>query len=75
VSVRIDTFQTERVPLEKIYEVVQKNFDLRPSQIIKTLDLKRPIFAKTAAYGHFGRDDQDFTWEKLDKIDIFRNLL
>jgi S-adenosylmethionine synthetase len=75
VSVRIDTFQTERVPLEKIYEAVQKNFDLKPSQIIKTLDLKRPIFAKTAAYGHFGRDDQDFTWEKLDKIDIFRNLL
>jgi S-adenosylmethionine synthetase len=75
VSVRIDTFGTERVAIEKIYEAVQKNFDLRPSSIIKTLDLKRPIFAKTAAYGHFGRSDDDFTWEKLDKIDIFRNLL
>ncbi|TNF09092.1 MAG: methionine adenosyltransferase [Bacillota bacterium] len=75
VSVRIDTFGTERVAIEKIYSAVQKNFDLRPSSIIKALDLKRPIFAKTAAYGHFGREDEDFTWEKLDKIDIFRNLL
>lgn len=75
VSVLIDTFNTERVPLDQIYQTVSKHFDLRPSSIIKTLDLKRPIFAKTAAYGHFGREDQDFTWERLDKIDIFRNLL
>jgi len=75
VSVLIDTFGTERVSLDLIYQTVSKHFDLRPSSIIKTLDLKRPIFAKTAAYGHFGREDQDFTWERLDKIDIFRNLL
>jgi S-adenosylmethionine synthetase len=75
VSVLIDTFGTERVSLDLIYQTVSKYFDLRPSSIIKTLDLKRPIFAKTAAYGHFGREDQDFTWERLDKIDIFRNLL
>lgn len=75
VSVLIDTFGSERVSLDLIYQTVSKHFDLRPSSIIKTLDLKRPIFAKTAAYGHFGREDQDFTWERLDKIDIFRNLL
>lgn len=75
VSVLIDTFGTERVSLDKIYQTVLKHFDLRPSSIIKTLDLKRPIFAKTSAYGHFGREDQDFTWERLDKIDIFKNLL
>ena len=75
VSVRIDTFGTERIPLDRIYQTVNKHFDLRPSSIIKTLDLKQPIFSKTAAYGHFGREDQDFTWERLDKIDIFRNLL
>ncbi len=75
VSLRIDTFQTERVPLDLIYDTVNAHFDLRPAQIIKTLDLKRPIFKKTAAYGHFGREDQDFTWERLDKIAIFRNLL
>ena len=75
VSVRIDTFGTERIPLDLIYQTVNKHFDLRPSSIIKTLDLKQPIFSKTAAYGHFGREDQDFTWERLDKIEIFRNLL
>ena len=75
VSFRIDTFGTERIQLEKIYEVVHKHFDLRPSSIIKMLDLKRPIYSQTAAYGHFGRINEDFSWEKLDKIDIFRNLL
>ena len=75
VSLRIDTFGTERVLLDRIYDAVHKHFDLRPSSIIKTLDLKRPIFSETAAYGHFGRSNESFTWEKLDKIDIFRNLL
>ncbi|MFH0767904.1 MAG: methionine adenosyltransferase [Bacillota bacterium] len=75
VSIYIDTFGTEKVAIEKIYDAVKNNFDLRPSGIIKTLDLKRPIFAKTAAYGHFGREDDLFSWEKLDKIAIFRDLL
>ena len=75
VSLAINTFGTERVPLDLIYDTVQTHFDLRPAKIIQTLDLKRPIFKKTASYGHFGREDQDFTWERLDKIAIFRNLL
>jgi len=75
VSLLINTFQTEKVSIEKIYEAVNTHFDLRPSEIIRTLDLKQPIFIKTAAYGHFGREDESFTWEKTDKIAIFRNLL
>jgi S-adenosylmethionine synthetase len=75
VSLLINTFQTEKVSIDKIYEAVNTHFDLRPSEIIRTLDLKRPIFKKTAAYGHFGREDESFTWEKTDKIAIFRNLL
>jgi len=75
VSLNINTFGTERVSIEKIYTAVEKHFDLRPAAIIKVLDLKKPVYAKTAAYGHFGREDQDFSWEKLDKIEIFRNLL
>ena len=75
VSVSVNTFGTEKVAVEKIYDAIIKNFDLRPSAIIKTLELKRPIFAKTAAYGHFGREEDTFSWEKLNKIDIFRNLL
>ncbi len=75
VSLYIDTFGTEKVEIEKIYEAVKSNFDLRPSGIIKTLDLKRPIYKKTAAYGHFGRDEKDFSWEKTDRIAIFSELL
>jgi len=75
VSIYIDTFKTEKVAIEKIYHAVKSNFDLRPAGIIKTLDLKRPIYSKTSAYGHFGRDEDTFSWEKLDKIAIFRNLL
>ena len=75
VSVSIDTFGTERVDLSDIYDVVKSNFDLRPASIIKTLDLKRPIFKKTVNYGHFGREDEDFTWEKCDQVDLFRKLL
>lgn len=75
VSLLINTFGTEKVALDLIYDTVNKHFDLRPASIIKTLDLKRPIFKKTANYGHFGREDEAFTWEKLDKIAIFRNLL
>jgi S-adenosylmethionine synthetase len=66
VSVLVNTFGTGRIPEEKIEELVRKNFDLRPKAIIEYLDLKRPIFEKTAAFGHFGRGDPDFTWEKTD---------
>ncbi len=69
VSVTVDTFGTGKYSNEKIEEAVLKVFDLRPYSIIKDLDLLRPIYRKTAAYGHFGRSDADFTWEKLDKIE------
>ncbi len=72
VSVLVDTFGTAVIPEEKISELVNKHFDLRPAGIIKTLDLRRPIFRKTAAYGHFGRNDADFTWEKTDVAGILR---
>lgn len=75
VSLRIDTFGTERVELEKIYDAIHQNFDLRPKKIIELLDLKKPIYSKTASYGHFGRNIDSFRWEKTDKIAIFRNLL
>ncbi len=72
VSLAVRTFNTESVPIERILELVREHFDLRPAAILRDLDLKRPIFAKTAAYGHFGRDDHDFTWERTDKADALR---
>jgi S-adenosylmethionine synthetase len=72
VSVLIDTFGTGKIPDEKISEIVARNFDLRPAGIIKMLDLRRPIYKKTSAYGHFGRNDPDFTWERLDKAELLR---
>lgn len=66
-SINIDTFGTHKVPEENIVNAIKKHFKLTPRWIIETLDLLRPIYKKTAAYGHFGRDDPDFTWEKLDK--------
>jgi len=72
VSILVDTFGTAVISEEKISELVSKHFDLRPAAIIKTLDLRRPIFKKTAAYGHFGREDSDFTWEKTDVADTLR---
>jgi S-adenosylmethionine synthetase len=72
VSLAVRTFDTENVPVERILELVREHFDLRPAAILRELDLKRPIFAKTAAYGHFGRDDHDFTWERTDKADALR---
>ena len=71
-SVLIETFGTEKVPVEKISALVDEHFDLRPAAILRDLDLRRPIYAKTAAYGHFGRDDHDFTWERTDKADLLR---
>ncbi len=75
VSILVDTFGTGKIPEDKIIDLVQKNFDLRPAGIIKTLNLRRPIYRKTAAFGHFGRNDADFTWEKTDKAEILRQAL
>ena len=71
-SVNVDTFGTSKVPEEKITAAVKKHFKLTPKWIIDTLNLKRPIYKKTAAYGHFGRDDPDFTWEKTDMADTLK---
>jgi len=67
VSVLVETFGTGKIPSENIVKIVRKSFDLTPKGMIETLNLRRPIFKKTAAYGHFGRNDPDFTWEKTDK--------
>jgi len=72
VSVMIDTFGTENIDKDKIIKLVLEHFDLRPAAIIRDLKLRRPIYKKTAAYGHFGRTDEDFTWEKTDKADDLR---
>lgn len=72
VSVTVETFGTEKLDREKLTELVLATFDLRPAAILRDLDLRRPIYAKTAAYGHFGRDDHDFTWERTDKADELR---
>jgi len=72
VSVNIDTFGTGNVPEEKIAKLVRKHFPLKPAGIIEHLKLRRPIYRKTASYGHFGRDDPDFTWEKTDKAEILK---
>lgn len=72
VSLMVNAFGTGRIPEERIEELVRKHFDMRPSGIISHLDLKRPIYQKTAANGHFGRDDPDFLWEKVDKADALR---
>ena len=72
MSVLVETFGTENVPVARIEELVNEHFDLRPAAILRDLDLRRPIYAKTAAYGHFGRDDDDFTWERTDKADALR---
>src|SRR5256884_4097827 len=71
-SVLVETFGTEKLPGSKIADLVNEHFDLRPAAILRDLDLRRPIYAKTAAYGHFGRDDHDFTWERTDKADALR---
>ena len=71
-SINVDTFGTNKVSEEKIVAAVRKHFKLTPKWIIETLKLKRPIFRKTAAYGHFGREDPDFTWEKIDMAEVLR---
>ena len=72
VSLSVETFGTGKISDEKIVELVNKHFDLRPAAIIEQLDLRKPIFKKTAAFGHFGRKDIDFTWERTDKADLLR---
>ena len=74
-SIMIDTFGTGKLSDEKITEIVRENFDLRPAGIIKMLDLRRPIYGKTAAYGHFGRTDIDLPWEALNKVDDLKKYL
>ena len=74
-SIMVDTFGTGKVADDKLVEIVRENFDLRPAGIIKMLDLRRPIYKQTAAYGHFGRNDLDLPWEKLDKVDALKKYL
>jgi S-adenosylmethionine synthetase len=69
VSVRVDAFGTEKISLEKIEKLVHEHFNLKPAGIIKALQLRRPIYKKTAAYGHFGRNEAEFTWEQTDKAE------
>jgi S-adenosylmethionine synthetase len=72
VSLMVNTFGTNKIPEDEIVNLVRKNFDMRPSQIISQLDLKKPIYRKTASYGHFGRLESEFSWEKTDKADILK---
>ena len=72
VSIHVETFGTGKVENEKIVELIRKHFDLRPAGIIEMLDLQRPIYKQTAAYGHFGRNDLNLPWEQLDKADVLR---
>ncbi|MBO4310688.1 MAG: methionine adenosyltransferase [Lachnospiraceae bacterium] len=74
-SIMVDTFGTGKISDEKIVEIVRENFDLRPAGIIKMLDLRRPIYKQTAAYGHFGRNDLSLPWEQLDKVDVLKKYL
>src|SRR5699024_2856948 len=74
-SIMVDTCGTRKLSDEKIVEIVRENFDLRPAGIIKMLDLRRPIYRPTAAYGHFGRTDVELPWEALDKVDVLKKYL
>ncbi len=74
-SIMVDTFGTGKISEDKLVEIVRENFDMRPAGIIKMLDLRRPIYKQTAAYGHFGRNDLDLPWERLDKVEILKKYL
>lgn len=74
-SVTVNTFGTGRLPESRLVEIIRENFDLRPAGIIRMLDLRRPIYRQTAAYGHFGRDDLDLPWERLDKAELLKKYL
>ena len=75
VSILVDSFGTGKLSDDRLSEIVAENFDFRPAAIIKALDLRRPIYRKTAAYGHFGREDADFTWERTDKAEVLKKYL
>lgn len=75
MSIMVDTFGTGKMPEEAIVGMIRENFDLRPAGIIKMLDLRRPIYKQTAAYGHFGRNDLNLPWEQLNKVDLLKNYL
>ena len=74
-SVMVDTFGTGKISDEKLVDIIRENFDLRPAGIIKMLDLRRPIYKQTAAYGHFGRNDLNLPWEATDKTEILKKYL
>jgi S-adenosylmethionine synthetase len=74
-SISIDTYGTGKLSDEAIETLVREHFDLRPAGLIDMLDLRRPIYQPTAAYGHFGREEPNFTWEKTDKVDLLRKAL
>ncbi|MBD5528877.1 MAG: methionine adenosyltransferase [Lachnospiraceae bacterium] len=74
-SIMVDTFGTGKLPEEKLVEIIRENFDLRPAGIIKMLDLRRPIYRQTAAYGHFGRNDLNLPWEQLDRVEVLKKYL
>src|SRR5690606_22761640 len=74
VSISVDTYGTGKISEEKLSQLIRENFDLRPAGIIRMLDLRRPIYRPTAAYGHFGRDDLNVPWERTDKADLLRKL-
>jgi S-adenosylmethionine synthetase len=73
VSINIDCFGTNKISIDRIEALIREFFPIKPVDIIDQLDLRRPIFKNTAAYGHFGREDPDFTWEKLDKVQLLKN--
>jgi S-adenosylmethionine synthetase len=75
MSIMVDTFGTGKISDDKIVKIIGEEFDLRPDGIIKMLDLRRPIYRQTAAYGHFGRLDLDLPWEKLDRVESLRARL
>jgi len=75
LSIFVNTYGTNKIPEEKIVEIIEKHFPTKPVDILEQLNLRRPIYKKTAAYGHFGRDDPDFTWEKLDKVEELKQYL
>ncbi len=72
VSIMVDTFRTAKIPEDRIKDLIRSNFELTPKKMISSLDLLRPIYRKTSCYGHFGRDEKEFTWEKTDKADVLR---
>ena len=74
-SIMVDTFGTGKLSDDKLVEIIRENFDLRPAGIIRMLDLRRPLYKQTAAYGHFGRNDLDLPWEKLDKVELLKKYL